>query len=292
MNLVMACALLRGDPAWAEAGKLLDDPSPERTVERRFLACHGRVREGAARGVLGGRGSRLPGHARRGAAARRSRSDDRGHGQAGRLRAAGFLPRRILAAGGGPGPPARPRDCSTAGWAVRPRRSGRPGRPIGLGRTWPDARPGRQSPDARTGPQGQRRHRLASPGEEVQQASWPSVPASGGEPPAGSARGSGAGPTRSRRGRSCPGCGGPRTGQLQWPPLPAAGAAPLGGRSAGPRRPGRAGRHGNGMGAGHGQPQHRRRGRPEPAGDAGRGRRRRRRGAISCSSPPTRISRS
>ena len=34
LNLVMAFALLRGDPAWAEAGRLLDDPSPERTVER------------------------------------------------------------------------------------------------------------------------------------------------------------------------------------------------------------------------------------------------------------------
>ncbi len=37
MNLVMAYALLRGDPAWAEAGKLLDDPSPERTVKRDFF---------------------------------------------------------------------------------------------------------------------------------------------------------------------------------------------------------------------------------------------------------------
>ena len=29
--------MLRGDPAWAEAGRLLDDPSPERTVERDFF---------------------------------------------------------------------------------------------------------------------------------------------------------------------------------------------------------------------------------------------------------------
>ena len=27
MNLVMAYALIRDDPAWAEAGKLLDDPA-------------------------------------------------------------------------------------------------------------------------------------------------------------------------------------------------------------------------------------------------------------------------
>jgi len=34
MNLVMAHALVRDDPAWAEAGKLLDDPAPRMTVER------------------------------------------------------------------------------------------------------------------------------------------------------------------------------------------------------------------------------------------------------------------
>jgi hypothetical protein len=34
INLVTAYALLRDDPAWAEAGKLLDDPAPARTVER------------------------------------------------------------------------------------------------------------------------------------------------------------------------------------------------------------------------------------------------------------------
>jgi len=37
LNLVAACALLKGDPAWAEAGRLLDDPAPERTVEREFF---------------------------------------------------------------------------------------------------------------------------------------------------------------------------------------------------------------------------------------------------------------
>ncbi|MBV8310845.1 MAG: hypothetical protein JO344_10700 [Planctomycetaceae bacterium] len=34
INLVMAYALIRDDPAWAEAGKLLDDPAPRMTVER------------------------------------------------------------------------------------------------------------------------------------------------------------------------------------------------------------------------------------------------------------------
>ncbi len=33
MNLVMAYALIRDDPAWAEAGKLLNDPAPKMTVE-------------------------------------------------------------------------------------------------------------------------------------------------------------------------------------------------------------------------------------------------------------------
>ena len=33
LNLVMAYALLRDDPAWAEAGKLLGDPRPDRSVE-------------------------------------------------------------------------------------------------------------------------------------------------------------------------------------------------------------------------------------------------------------------
>ena len=33
MNLVMAYAILRGDPSWAVAGTLLGDPHPERTVE-------------------------------------------------------------------------------------------------------------------------------------------------------------------------------------------------------------------------------------------------------------------
>ncbi len=37
MNLVMAYALLRDDPAWVEAGKLLDDPAPQRTVERELF---------------------------------------------------------------------------------------------------------------------------------------------------------------------------------------------------------------------------------------------------------------
>ncbi len=34
LNLVMAYALIRDDPGWAEAGKLLDDPVPQKTVER------------------------------------------------------------------------------------------------------------------------------------------------------------------------------------------------------------------------------------------------------------------
>jgi len=37
MNLVMAYALIRDDPAWAEAGKLLDDPAPRMTVERELF---------------------------------------------------------------------------------------------------------------------------------------------------------------------------------------------------------------------------------------------------------------
>ena len=46
MNLVMAYALIQDDPGWAEAGKLLDDPAPRKTVERElfraaaeFAAC-------------------------------------------------------------------------------------------------------------------------------------------------------------------------------------------------------------------------------------------------------------
>jgi hypothetical protein len=37
MNLVVAYSLLRGHPAWAEAGRLLGDPHPERTVETDLL---------------------------------------------------------------------------------------------------------------------------------------------------------------------------------------------------------------------------------------------------------------
>jgi hypothetical protein len=37
MNLVLAYSLLRGSPAWAEAGKLLDDPHPGQTVETDLL---------------------------------------------------------------------------------------------------------------------------------------------------------------------------------------------------------------------------------------------------------------
>ena len=37
LNLVMAYALLRDDPAWAEAGSLLGDPAPERTVATKLL---------------------------------------------------------------------------------------------------------------------------------------------------------------------------------------------------------------------------------------------------------------
>lgn len=37
LNLVMACGLLRGDPAWAVAGRILSDPDPERTVDRDLL---------------------------------------------------------------------------------------------------------------------------------------------------------------------------------------------------------------------------------------------------------------
>ena len=37
MNLVLAYSLVRGDPAWKDAGKLLDCVSPARTVERDFF---------------------------------------------------------------------------------------------------------------------------------------------------------------------------------------------------------------------------------------------------------------
>ena len=37
INLVTAYALIRDDPAWAEAGRLLDDPNPRRTVEHGFF---------------------------------------------------------------------------------------------------------------------------------------------------------------------------------------------------------------------------------------------------------------
>ncbi len=37
MNLLIAYALLRQDPAWSDAGRLLEDPAPCKTVERDFL---------------------------------------------------------------------------------------------------------------------------------------------------------------------------------------------------------------------------------------------------------------
>ena len=37
LNLVMARALLRGDPAWVVAGRLMSDPAPERTVDRDLI---------------------------------------------------------------------------------------------------------------------------------------------------------------------------------------------------------------------------------------------------------------
>jgi hypothetical protein len=37
LNLVLAFSLMRGDPAWAEAGTLLDEPAPELTIATRLL---------------------------------------------------------------------------------------------------------------------------------------------------------------------------------------------------------------------------------------------------------------
>ena len=37
LNLVTAYALIRDDPAWAEVGRLLDDPNPRRTIEHGFF---------------------------------------------------------------------------------------------------------------------------------------------------------------------------------------------------------------------------------------------------------------
>ena len=37
LNLVTAYALIRDDPAWAEVGRLLDDPNPKRTIEHGFF---------------------------------------------------------------------------------------------------------------------------------------------------------------------------------------------------------------------------------------------------------------
>ena len=65
LNLVIARALLRDDPAWAIAGRILSDPAPERTVDRDLLRATAEFRPAAAGGIQGGVAVRVPGDARR-----------------------------------------------------------------------------------------------------------------------------------------------------------------------------------------------------------------------------------
>ena len=70
LNLVVARALLRDDPAWAVAGRIMSDPAPERTVDRDLIRASAEFarlqpEEYAEESLL-----RLPGDAGRGPAAR------------------------------------------------------------------------------------------------------------------------------------------------------------------------------------------------------------------------------
>ena len=109
LNLVIAYALVRDDPALAEAGRQLKEANPSRTIERDlFRASAEFVRRQpeefsevslqAYRGLLAvGRLLDDPG------------LDPRGTGADGRVRRAGVLPRWLLAAGRIDGPPPGPR---------------------------------------------------------------------------------------------------------------------------------------------------------------------------------------
>ena len=73
MNLVIAYALIRDDPALVEAGRVLGDPNPAPHDRARPLPSLGRVRPAPARGVRRDVAARLPRPARRGPAARTTR---------------------------------------------------------------------------------------------------------------------------------------------------------------------------------------------------------------------------
>ena len=143
LNLVIAYALLRDDPALAEAGRLLEDADPARTIERDlFRASAEFVRrqpeEFSEASLQADRGMLAVG---------RLLDDpalvDEALGPARTVRRAGVLPRRLLAAGDARGPSAGP---GPARRLDRPApRPATPTRPMlrrwphagGLGRSWP-----------------------------------------------------------------------------------------------------------------------------------------------------------
>ena len=100
LNLVIAYALVRDDPAMVEAGQLLGDPNPRRTIERDLFRASAEFVRAPARGVRASmslqayRGMLAVGRLLGDPVLVREATD-----AAGRLRRAGFLSRRLLAAG-------------------------------------------------------------------------------------------------------------------------------------------------------------------------------------------------
>ena len=231
MNLVIAYALLRDDPALVEAGRLLGEPNPARTIERDlFRASAEFVRlqpeEFNELSLQAYRGLLAVGHLLNDPALIREALR-----AARRVRRARVLPRRLLA-------PGRRGQRIAACWACST--AGSTGSCIGPDGPRGRDRAGERGADAGAGPPGGLGRPDRPRAAEIQQAAWP-APTTASAPRRPVLLG-GAGVARLAVGQGADALDLEVRGQrqLRRPAFPAPGAPPGRRRPAGARRPRRA----------------------------------------------------